>query len=204
MKTLIFFILISYSLSSLAESTWLRKRPYYVYSYIYKGEIIKEFDGRNSTPMFYAKCAINLINQSSDEEGRYFTSEKVELYCGKKPVQIFTDSKIANYFSSTKIESEDKTWAVFAAENDSAVPGFVLLKSDGTVTSFDISEYWFMQGTIETRVKLNQVKITPDIIVNKHQIIISGYAKDTSIPNNNKREKAKLIISSDGTYQLKF
>ena len=194
--------------SSLAGSTWLRKSAYYIYEYIYDGEVVKQFDvpnryGPSNSPMLFVNCAINLVNQSSVDEGRYFTSERVDIYCGRKDVVSITNPKETNYFNSGILESEDKDWVLFIPDNDSAVPGYGLLKSDGTLKLQSISDYAFVQSHRERRTSQNKIEFIPDMKIQNSKAIIYGSAIDPSGPDRDGRA-AVLTISSDGSYVIEF
>ena len=203
MKKLLFFILImNFSFSANAEDALLKESSPGVFEYVYNGEVIQRFQvsaGKESKrPMLYANCVVNKINEASDEEGRFFSSERVDVYCGRKPVTSVaggstpTEIDKANLFGHTVLEAADKGWVVFLPNNDSAVPGFAHLQSNGVLTLVDLRKYDILSDFIDSRP------------VNGNKISLNVYAMNPENHSNNERVQTILTINSDGTYEMSF
>lgn len=199
----VILLIILPTVSSIAGSTWLRKRTYYIYEYIYDGEIIQQFEvpnrnGPSNNPIFYANCVINKINLGSDEEGRFFASDKVDIYCGKKPVVTIAghfESGVSrtNLFGETVVEAKDKSWVVFLPSNDGDVPGYAYLRSNGELSLVQLVEY----GIISY--------FTPEQIVTmEDRVVLKVSAFNPENKKQDKRSGAKLIIFKDGSYKMDF
>jgi hypothetical protein len=192
-----------------AETILLKKGAFQLFEYIYEGQMIQRFEVptnywfRNN-PMLMAECAIFFNNPDQGDEGRYFSSDQIDIYCGKNPVIKIVDKRITNHFGTVRIESKDKKWAVFIPENDSNVPGYSHLSSNGKLTTVDISKYWYIISHKEKRESENKVSLFPDAVLQEDTVVVNGIARDISIPNNNERQLAKLTIFEDGTYQISF
>lgn len=200
---LVFLFSLIFTLPANAGSTWLRKRTFYVYEYIYDGEVVQKFEvpnrhGPSNNPIFFANCAINKINTRSDEEGRFYSSERVDIYCGKK-LQISISGCFksgidkTNLFGETVVEAKDKSWVVFLPCNDGAVPGYAHLNSNGELSLVELSEFGIIAylNKIEDKVALEDRAIMKILAINPKTM-------------SNKRETAKLIVFKDGKYKIDF
>ncbi len=202
MKKFFFILIMNFSFSANAGDALLKESSPGVFEYVYNGEVIQRFQvsaGKESKrPMLYANCVVNKINEASDEEGRFFSSKRVDIFCGKKPVisviggSTPTEIDKANLFGHTVLEATDKSWGVFLPNNDSAVPGFAHLQSNGVLTLVDLRKYDVFSDFIDSKP------------VNGSKISLNVYAMNPENHSIDGRVQAILTINSDGTYEMSF